>query len=128
MSSQSAESLETWNSAQLSNPELPDQALAKAVTAHLFGNAEQALEQLESGDEPDRAERMAAGAHLWFEMGRQEQAAQEYEKLCELRPSYAEAHYQLGASRYHLGQFAQALESFQKGSALDPSRADQFMM
>src|SRR5256885_1874360 len=104
MSSQFAESLESPIPAHLSTLESPDHALAKAVTAHLLGDAAEALGQLESDGEPDSAERVAARAHLCVELGRREQAAEEYEKLCELRPTYAEARYQLGASRYHLGQ------------------------
>src|SRR5712692_5534289 len=84
-------------------------ALARAVTAHLKGDPERALEALEASHAADTTELRAARAYLRLELKQYPEAAAEYDALLEARPSYAEGHYQRAVCLSQLGRFEDAL-------------------
>jgi tetratricopeptide (TPR) repeat protein len=99
--------------------------LALAVSAHLRGNSNQALEHLQvlpSGE--DYAESLMARAQLRMELQEYKQAAADFDQLSTLQPENPEASFQSGVCYFHLSRFAQALERFEKSSYLDPARVD----
>lgn len=104
--------------------------LARAVMAHLKGDASAALEALpaDGSGEAGTPEALAGRAHLLAELGRHEEAAAEYDKLLALRPHYVEGHYQCGARLYQLGRYEDALARFNKSVELDPTRADAHLV
>jgi FimV-like protein len=105
-------------------------SLALAVMAHLKGDPDAALRSLQpdSSNHAEGPETAAARAHLLAELKQYDDAAAEYEKLLELRPQYAEGHYQCGACLYHAGRFEEALRHFSRAADLNPTRAEAYMV
>jgi tetratricopeptide (TPR) repeat protein len=111
-------------------PEKSMNGLARAVIAHLRGDAAAALGSLDPATVPEKEvpETLAARAHLLAELKKYEEAVGEYEKLLERRPHYAEGHYQCGACLYHLGRFEEALPYFARSAELDPTHLDTHLV
>ena len=63
--------------------------------------------------------------HLW--MRRHDDAIAEQKRSIVLNPNFASAHVALGLTLYYAGAAAQALECFDRASALDPYEPDMFL-
>ena len=99
--------------------------LALAVTAHLRGKPDEALEHLRvlpAGE--DFAESLTARAMLRMEMHQYEQAAADFDQLQALQPHNPEGYFQSGVCHFHLSHFPRALERFTQASHLDAARVD----
>src|SRR5690606_13967858 len=98
----------------------------KAVSLHLEGNLEQALEELNAAIENGEkgAEVYAAQGHVLFELGRFEEAAAAYQQLVELTPNHPTADFNLGICYEKLGQWEEAAQHFEKSLESDPERED----
>ena len=59
-------------------------------------------------------------------LGRPEQAVKSLEKAIQLKPDYAEAHYNHGITLQKLGQLEEAMKSFDKAIRLEPDFADAY--
>ena len=56
------------------------------------------------------------------ELGRLEEAEVSYRQAIELKPDYAEAHYNLGNTLKELGRLKEAEVSYKKALSIDPTR------
>src|ERR1700722_3559966 len=102
-------------------------SLAMAVSLHLRREQEEALKELDRAEAHasagDLAELHAARGHINSELGRYDQAATTFSRLCELLPDDAQTHYRLGLSLQHLGRYEEALESFRAALSLGDTEA-----
>ena len=97
-------------------------SLALAVSLHLKGEREEALNELDRAEAnataSDLPEIQAARGHINSELGRFDAAAVSFSRLSELLPEDAQTRYRLGLCLQHLGRHAEALEKFQAAMSL----------
>ena len=88
--------------------------------------AQEAAERAAALDDSDFYAHWALGMiHLW--MRRHDDAIAEQKRSIVLNPNFASAHVALGLTLYYAGSAAQALECFDRASALDPYEPDMFL-
>src|SRR5882757_1821116 len=87
-----------------------ESALAKAVTHHLAGQSENALNDLEVAVEGGNkaAELFAARGYLQLELGRFEEAWKNYSKALELKPDDPQISFNSGVALQNLGRAQEA--------------------
>ena len=98
------------------NAAIQDQALAKAVSLHLDGNREQALQELDLLLEKGgaNAEVWAARGHVQFELGQYDEAAESYAKLLELVPEHNTGRLHMALCLQNQGQWSEAAVRYQE--------------
>ena len=95
--------------------------LAVAVSLHLKDDRENALKSLAAAEAcgGDQGQINSARGHILFELGRFEDAARSYSRLCEIDPNNAEVRFLLGLCFHNLGRYSDALENFRATLRLD---------
>ena len=101
-------------------------ALAKAVSLHLEGNLEEALDEingaLASGEESP--EIYSAKAQLQYDLEQYEEASKSYAKVLSLNPRHSAANFHMAVCLEKLGRWQEAAEFFEKAAETDPGRID----
>src|SRR5277367_644849 len=101
-------------------------ALARSVALHLEGKRKEALKELniaiENGEET--VEVFAAKGHIQFELEQYDDAIKTYDRLLNLAPRHATAHFNLGIWYEKLGRWQEATDAFQKALEADPQREE----
>ncbi len=101
------------------------ECLSRAVAAHLQGNPEDALKELESlNPGPDFSEALHARAVLKAELKQYPEAAADWEQLAVLWPHNPEPHHECGLCWFHLGRWEKALGQFDAALQLSPNSAE----
>src|ERR1700730_4928195 len=101
-------------------------ALAKAVSLHLEGNLQEALEEingaLAAGEES--LEIFSAKAQLQYDLEQYEDAEKSYAKVLSLHPKHAAANFHMAVCLEKLGRWQEAADFFEKAAETDPDRLD----
>src|SRR5450631_2075853 len=104
----------------------PKASLARAVSLHLEGKTQEALEQIgtltEAGDES--SELYLAKAQMEFDLEKFDQASQSYAQVLSMNPSHGPANFNLAVCLERLEQWPEAAEYFRKAADADPKRPD----
>src|SRR6202790_4030178 len=107
-----------------SSPKVP--ALAKAVSLHLEGNLQEALDEingaLAQGEES--LEIYSAKAQLQYDLEQYEDAEKSYAKVLSLNPKHPAANFHMAVCLEKLGRWQEAAEFFEKCAETDPGRVD----
>src|ERR1017187_1212341 len=107
-----------------SSPKVP--ALAKAVSLHLEGNLQEALDEingaLAAGEES--LEIYSAKAQLQYDLEQYEDASKSYAKVLSLNPQHSAANFHMAVCLEKLGRWQEAAEFFEKAAETDPGRID----
>lgn len=100
--------------------------LARAVSLHLAGKPDEALEQLERAIAHNRAtpEIYRAMAHIQFETGNYKEAGKTYRTLTQLKPQYAMGWFNLAVCLERLGAWDDASQAFHKACTLEPKNLE----
>src|SRR5690349_21399456 len=88
-------------------------ALARAVSLHLAGKADEALKQLQRAAATDASpEIYRAMGHIQFELGDYQESGNSYRALLKLKPNYAMGWFNLAVCHERLGNWDDASEAF----------------
>ena len=105
-------------------PKVP--ALAKAVSLHLEGNLQEALEEingaLAAGEES--LEIFSAKAQLQYDLEQYEDAEKSYAKVLSMHPKHAAANFHMAVCLEKLGRWQEAADFFETAAETDPNRLD----
>ena len=100
--------------------------IARAVSLHLDGKAEEALRELQravaKGEKS--AEVYSAMGQVQFELGQFEGAANSYRELLQLEPDHPMGWFNLAVCLERTGRWQEASEKFQKAAQVDPARTE----
>lgn len=93
---------------------------------HQDGNFEQALAGYQTmlSEEPDHPQLCYLLALLYFEHGKQDEAAHWFGRTVELAPEAAPAHYNLGVIFFEQGNYDKAAKAYQEAATLCPEDED----
>jgi len=102
------------------------ETLGLAVSLHLAGKREEALELLQKAvtNNQASAEIWRALGHIEFELDRFEAAAKSYRALTRLKPRYAQGWFDLAVCLERAEIWDQASEAFEKARDLDATNLD----
>src|SRR5688500_13122542 len=100
-------------------------ALAKAVSLHLEGKRQEALQELKGAiSHGETAEFCSAMGHIQFELEQYEDAAKSYTKLLSLDPKHMAGQFNLAVCLEKLGRWEDAAERFRKVMEGCPNRPE----
>src|SRR6476619_3528390 len=104
----------------------PDSALAKAVSRHLEGKRQEALQELTGAisHAGETAEFASAMGHIQFELEQYEDAAKSYTKLLSIDPRHMAGQFNLAVCLEKLGRWEEAAERFTKVLETSPTRTE----
>ena len=96
--------------------------LARAVSLHLAGKHQEALQQLTQAVATNQGspEVYRAMAHIYFELENFKEAARAYSTLVQLKPQYGMGWFNLAVCHERMGSWDEASEAFHKAASLDP--------
>ena len=101
-------------------------ALAKAVSLHLEGKRQEALQELKGAvsHAGETAEFCSAMGHIQFELEQYEDAAKSYTKLLTLDPKHMAGQFNLAVCLEKLGRWEEAADRFTKVLEASPTRTE----
>ena len=101
-------------------------ALAKAVSLHLEGKRNEALQELKgaAAHAGETAEFASAMGHIQFELEQYEDAAKSYTKLLSIDPKHMAGQFNLAVCLEKLGRWEEAAERFTKVLETSPTRTE----
>ena len=101
-------------------------ALAKAVSLHLEGKRQEALQELKGAISHggETAEFCSAMGHIQFELEQYEDAAKSYTKLSQLEPKHMAGQFNLAVCLEKLGRWEEATDRFTKVLEANPDRTE----
>src|SRR5580704_17568258 len=101
-------------------------ALAKAVSLHLEGNLQEALDEINGAiaEGEESLEIYSAKAQLQYDLEQFEEAAKSYAKVLSLNPNHTAANFHMAVCLEKVGRWQEASEFFEKSAEADPDRLD----
>src|ERR1022692_2246243 len=122
--SQSKSRSSSSNGATQASPKVP--ALAKAVSLHLEGNLQEALDEINGAlaEGEESLEIYSAKAQLQYDLDQYEDASKSYAKVLSLNPKHSAANFHMAVCLEKLGRWQEAAEFFEKAAEIDAGCID----
>ncbi|HEV2447164.1 MAG TPA: tetratricopeptide repeat protein, partial [Candidatus Sulfopaludibacter sp.] len=104
-------------------------SLAQAVSLHLDGKLEQALEEINRAleNQPASLELFSAKAQIQFELEQYEEAAKSYARVLSMNPRHAHANLNIAVCLERLGRWQESVEFFEKAVEAEPDRLEALL-
>src|SRR5271154_125973 len=112
------------NGSNKATPKVP--ALARAVSLHLEGNLQEALDEINGAlaEGEESLEIYSAKAQLQYDLEQYEDASKSYAKVLSMNPKHSAANFHMAVCLEKLGRWQEAAEFFEKAAETDPNRMD----